>query len=205
MMLTPMYGGTSTKTVVPPVQRIFVVLVAGAAMFCIFLLIPLILFLMPYHNLKMRAAAFDASPNCQAALAPAAMPSAASTPCTLEWANVLVRYYTSSHSSRSGPSYRYYLHVRGGYGDEQTVQLMDSGVWWRISKGDAIKMQRWGDSLTAVTLMSGETSPTAQNPDWQLNNDLRGLRVFVILFVVLASVEVATLLLMRQMLSQRSA
>jgi hypothetical protein len=42
-------------------------------------------------------------------------------------------------------------------------------------------------------------SPTAQNPDYQLRNDERGLRIFAIIFIVTLSLEAASLVLLRQL------
>ncbi|MBV8163133.1 MAG: hypothetical protein JOZ91_02585 [Candidatus Eremiobacteraeota bacterium] len=109
------------------------------------------------------------------------------------------RYYRESHSSRSGPSYWYYLDVTGGYGDQHTIELKELGVWQAIATGEAIKLQRWEDRITAVALTSGETSPTAQNPDWQLHNDQFSLRILTILFAFFAAVGAACLLLLRQL------
>jgi hypothetical protein len=150
MMFSPMFPVAPPQGAAPGPRRIFWALIAGAALFCMSSLAALLVFLTPYHNLRERALAFDASPNCHA-LSSTATPSASATPCTIEWANVLNRYYTSSHSSRSS-AYHYYLRIRGGYGAEHTVELVDNNVWWRTANGEAIKTQRSGGRLTAITL-----------------------------------------------------
>jgi hypothetical protein len=178
-------------------RRILTALAFGEITFAVFLLIPLMVLLRPYHALRLQAAAFDTSPGCRI-VAPLPLPvnNPAVTPCTIEWANVVKRYFTESHSSRSGPSYRYYLDVSGGYGDRHTLELRELGVWQRLATGEAIKLQHWGDRITAVALTSGETSPTAQNPDWQLQNDQFGLRILTMLFAFFAAVGAVCLVLL---------
>jgi hypothetical protein len=172
-------------------QRVLLLIGAG---FALFLLVPIFIFVAPYHAIRERAAQFDASPHC---LDAAAMGSG-STPCTIEWANVVTRYFSSRSSRSSGV--RYYLLVRGGYGDEHRLELADQTVFWRTRNGDAVKLQRWGDRITAVQLTSGESSETNANPDWQLRNETRGLNTLVVLELI-ALVLVVAALALRQLRS----
>ncbi|MBV8596616.1 MAG: hypothetical protein JOZ50_10230 [Candidatus Eremiobacteraeota bacterium] len=206
-MFNPIYNAASlirqnqqNRPPVSALRRVLTALAFGEITFALFLLIPLMIFLRPYHALRAQAAAFDTSPGCRS-VAPLPLPvnNPAVTACTIEWANVTKRYYRESHSSRSGPSYWYYLDVTGGYGDQHTIELKELGVWQAIATGEAIKLQRWEDRITAVALTSGETSPTAQNPDWQLHNDQFSLRILTILFAFFAAVGAACLLLLRQL------
>ena len=174
-----------------------VMLAVGATVFSALFLIPLFLYVMPYHTLHQNAVAFDAAPSCREGFeAPAAAPTAA-TPCTVEQANVLRDYATSSHASRSRIGYRYYLDLRGSSLDLRTVELADESVWQRAKSGDAIKLQLWGERPTAVQLGSGETSPTTQNPDWQLANDVSGLRLLLILWLFVVAADVALIMVLR--------
>ena len=156
-------------------QRVLLLIGVGIA---IFLLIPLFIFITPYHAIRERAAQFDASQHCR----DAAAAGSGTTPCTIEWANVVSRYF-SSHSSRSS-GIHYYLFVRGGYGDEHRLELADQTIFWRTRNGDAVKLQRWGDQITAVQLTSGESSETTANPDWRLRNEIRGLNALLVMEVV---------------------
>jgi hypothetical protein len=195
-MMTPLFSRQPPTT---PGQfnaqhavRVMFVLGAG---FAIFLLIPLFIFIVPYHAIRERAAQYDASPNCR----DVATPSGGATPCTIEWANVLKRYY-SSKSAKSTSIY-YYLVVRGGYGDQHTVELKNEIVFWRTRNGDALKLQRWGDRITAVELTSGESSETAANPDWQLRNEIRGLNVMVVFVLIAIAIAVVAQIFLRQLRS----
>lgn len=162
------------------------------AMFALFLLVPIFVFIVPYHAIHERAVLFDASPNCH----DAAAPGGGGPPCTIEWANVLKRYY-SSNSSKSSHIY-YYLRVRGGYGDEHALELKNDMVFWRTQNGMALKLQRWGDRITAVRLTSGESSETAANPDWQLRNEIRGLDVMIIFELVAIAIAIVAQMGLRQ-------
>lgn len=149
--------------------------------FAIFVLIVLVLAARPYPAIKARADLFHAATNC-ASIADSEQQAG---PCHIEWANVVQRYFHSHRSSKAGTTYSYYLRVRGGYGDMHAVELKNADVWWRINNGTALKLQRWGDSVTAIGLPSGESSLTAENPDWQLANDRKSLRVLTIVEIVL--------------------
>jgi len=135
----------------------------------------------PYPAIKARADLFHAATNC----ASIAASEQQAGPCSIAWANVVQRYFHSHRSSKAGTTYTYYLRVRGGYGDMRTVELSNADVWWRINNGIALKLQRWGDDVTAVGLPSGESSPTAENPEWQLANNRKSLRVLAIVEIVL--------------------
>ncbi len=150
--------------------------------FALFVLVVLVSFAQPHHAIKARADLFHAAPNC----ASVAATQAQAGPCSIEWGNVALRYFGSSNSRNNTRStYRYYLRVRGGYGDVHTVELKDVSVWWKTTNGSALKLQRFGDRVTAVALPSGESSITSQNPQWQLANDERGLRVLSTVEIVL--------------------
>jgi hypothetical protein len=173
-------------------QQVLRVVFTISAMFALFFLIPLFIFIKPYHSIRERAALFDASPNCH----DAAVQGRGATPCAIEWANVLKRYYSSGSSKGSHVSY--YLQVRGGYGDEHTVNLKNEMLFWRTQNGTALKLQRWGDSITGVQLTSGEWSETAQNPDWQLHNEIRGVNVILVLELVTIALAIAAQIGLRQ-------
>jgi hypothetical protein len=173
-------------------QLVRVMFMIGAG-FALFLLIPLFIFIAPYHAIRERAALFDASPNCHDVATPGSGP-----PCTIEWANVLKRYYSSGSTKSSHVSY--YLRVRGGYGDEHTLDLKNETLFWRTRNGMALKLQRWGDRITAVQLTSGESSETARNPDWQLRNEIRALNVIVALELVMIAIAIAAQIGLRQLL-----
>jgi hypothetical protein len=183
--MIPIFAGRPSST--PPSQfdpkRLAGVLFFMFGGFSLFLLIPLLIFIIPYHAIREHAAAFDVSPNCH----DAATSSSGAVPCTIEWANVVNRYYSSS-SSKSSSSYRYYLLVRSGSGDQSRVDLKNQEVFWRTRIGDALKLQRWGGRITNVLLTSGVSSETAQNPDWELQNEIRGLRVILICEIVLIAI-----------------
>lgn len=161
--------------------------------FAIFLLVPVFIFVSPYHAIRERTAQYDASPHCREGVTLAV----GATPCTIEWANVLKRYYTSG-SGKSSHHYYYYLWVRGGYGDEHRIELKNEMVFWRTRNGDALKLQRWGDSITSVQLASGESSETNQNPDWQLRNEIRGLHTLLIFELFAIAIAVAGWIGLRQ-------
>ncbi len=190
-----MFGGKPAQASGQPHPLVRFVFMTGL-MFSVFLLLPLFLFVRPYHAIRERAASFNASPNCINA---AAASAGATTPCTMQWANVMQRYDSSASSRSSKMTYRYYLQVRGGYGDQHIVELKDESVWWRIRDGDALKLQRWGDRITAVQLQSGESSPTAENPDWQLGNDVRGLRAIVVFELVMVAITLISAVALRQL------
>jgi hypothetical protein len=164
-----------------------------SAMFALFLLIPIFIFIAPYHAIRERATLFDTSPNCHDVATPGGGP-----PCTIEWANVLKRYYSSGSTKSSHVSY-YYLRVRGGYGDEHTVNLKNEMLFWRTQNGMALKLQRWGDRITAVQLTSGESSETSQNPDWALRNEIRGLNVILVFELVAIALAVVAQIGLRQL------
>ena len=165
-----------------PLRRAILFLFLSDCLFAAFGLVVLIaFFLLPYHAIKAHAGAFDAAANCVSVNASEKLPG----PCSVEGANVIQRYYHSSSSRKTRSRYYYYLRLRGGYGDPHTVELKNVDTWWRTHDGDAVTMQRWGDAITAVQLPSGESSPTAQNPDWQLRNELSGTRTLSILEMVL--------------------
>lgn len=176
-------------------EQLLRVLFLIATMFALFGLIPLFIFLRPYHAIREYAALYDASPHCH----DAATTGSGVTPCTIEWANVLKRYY-SSHSTKSSRVY-YYLLVRGGYGDEHTVNLKNENVFWRTRNGDALKLQRWGDRVTAVQLTSGESAETAQNPDWELRNEIRGLNVLIVFELLAIAIAVVAQIGLRELRS----
>jgi hypothetical protein len=193
VMMSPIFAGRPPSA---PVQfnaqqalRLMFMISAG---FALFFLIPLFIFITPYHAIRERAALFDASPSCH----DAAAPGRGATPCTIEWANVLKRYYSSG--SKKGSHVSYYLQVRGGYGDEHTVDLKNEMIFWRTQNGMALKLQRWGDRITAVQLTSGESSETAQNPDWQLRNEIRGVNVILVLELVMIGIAIAAQVGLRQ-------
>jgi len=163
--------------------------------FALFLLIPLFIFIGPYHAIRERATQYDASPNCHG-VAVAAKGGGVSA-CTTEWANVIKRYY-SSKSAKSSSIY-YYLVVRGGYGDEHTVELTNEIVFWRTRNGDALKLQRWGDSITTLQLPSGESSETAANPDWQLRNEMHGINFMIVFELVAIAIAVIAQIALRQL------
>lgn len=196
MSFSPVFGGGQSATPARPMgPQLLKFLFAAGSVLALFLLVPLFLFARPYHDIKQRAAAFTISSGCHDRAIAAV---AATQPCTIEWANVTSRRIGST-SSRSSKSYQYFVNVRGGYGDEHTVNLKDTGVFWRAQNGIAVKLQRWGDRVTAVELVSGERSQTAENPDWQLQNDLRGLRVMMMLELVSAGVAVSSAVVLRQL------
>jgi len=147
--------------------------------FALFVLFLFLLFARPYHAIKSSADAFDAASNCATVSTTQSLPG----PCSIEWANVTLRYFQSSHTGKTGPHYTYLVRLRGGYGDEHTVIIPDANVWWRITNGSAVIVQRWGNRFTAIQSTNGATSSTRDNPDWQLANELRALRVLGIVFV----------------------
>lgn len=146
-------------------------------------------FLRPYHAIKEQAALYDAATNCASVTVSAKLPG----PCSVEWGNILRRYYRSQ-SRRS--AYRYYLDVRGGYGDPRTIELRNIDAWWRATNGSVIQLQHWGDRVTAVQLPGGPSSPTSANPDWQLHNAQHGIWTLWIIaaFLVLFAAGGGTLL-----------
>jgi hypothetical protein len=190
--MIPIFAGRPSSTTPSQFdpQRLARVLLALGIGFSFFLLGMLFIFTAPYHAIRERAAAFDASPNCHAT----ATSISGAVPCTIEWANVLNTYYSSSTKSNG---HHYYLLVRGGYGDEHRVELVNQDVFWRTKIGDALKLQRWGDRVTSVLLTSGVSSPTTQNPDWALQNEMRGLRMVIIFECVMIAIAVVAGLWLR--------
>ncbi|MDQ6780175.1 MAG: hypothetical protein M3Z37_03345 [Candidatus Eremiobacteraeota bacterium] len=156
--------------------------VSYCLMAVIVLAILMLFFLRPYHAIKGHAALFEAATNCASVTASAKLPG----PCSVEWGNV-TRRYERSQSRRSG--YRYYLDVRGGYGDQRTIELRDIETWWRTPNGSAIELQHWGDLVTAVQVPGGPSSPTSANPDWQLHNAQRGIWTLSIISAFLGALR----------------
>jgi len=184
MYFNPIFGTqiAATSNARPSRRRVLGMLFLAICMLASSELLLLVLLARPYHAIKARAELFQAAPNC----ASVAATQAQAGPCSIEWGNVALRYFGSSNSRNNARStYRYYLRVRGGYGDMHVVELKDASVWWRTSNGTALKLQRFGDLVTAVALPSGESSITSQNPQWQLANDERGLRVLSTVEIVL--------------------
>ncbi len=181
-------GPTPGQSGQPAAQGILGILFLGSALLAVFILIMLVFFVKSYHADRMRAAAFDAAPNCRATVSSGAK----GAPCTIEWANVLDRYYTSSNTSRQSSSYHYHLLLRSGYGERRSVEIENANLFWHTERGAALKLQRWGDRTTAVQLVSGESSPTTENPDWQLSNLLRGLVALTIAECVMVVAAIAT-------------
>lgn len=157
------------------------ILAIGELVLALLFFIPLLMFLAPYRELHERAALFETSPGCQTfSPVPLALSEPIVTPCTVEWVDAVRSYVSSTDSSRSA-TYRYLVDVRTVHKETPAIQLVDRRVWREINAGDSIKIQRWGERITAVQLISGETSMTAQNPSWQLSNDVSGLRMVGIL------------------------
>jgi hypothetical protein len=183
--------GTSTPgQAAASVRRVLGILAVGELVLAALFFIPLFMFLTPYHELRERAELFMTSPGCQTFIpVPLGLSEPVVTPCTVEWANAVKRYSTASGSSRS-VAYRYLVDVHAAHGEARTIQVIDRHVWSEIDTGDSIKLQRWGDRITAVQLISGETSSTAQNPSWQLSNDVSGLRMVGILLAFFMAIGV---------------
>ena len=155
--------GTGSRGVSATAGSIARLLFFSDAAIAILAFIVFTIYMRPYHNFRDAAAQFDAATNCASVAASATLPG----PCSVEWANVVLRYYRSTRAgSRSSPGYAYYLNLRRAYGELESVRIPDQNFWWRASNGSAVKLQRWGTRTTAIAFATGQTTVTTDNPDW---------------------------------------
>lgn len=146
-------------------------LLLAASAFGLFLLIPLFLFARPYPHIRDAAAAYDVAPNCR----DASSVNPALNACLDIEGYISGRYYRKrgSHNTRS---YAYFVRVGPINRTVRTIEVKDEGMWWRLVPGSRVQMQVWEDRVTLLRVGAAVTA-TAENPNWQLDNDLDGLKV----------------------------